>query len=233
MSLYGSARYLLASIATLALHCGCAHTPGDPAEPFNRKVHRVNDAGDRYLVRPLARGYVKVTPRAVTRAISNFFDNAGYSIVIVNQFLQGKPKAGSSDIGRLLLNSTVGIGGLIDVARHVGLEKHEEDFGQTFGGWGIGTGPYLVLPLLGPTTVRDGLGSVLDELGHPVRHVSPPTRRYSLTGIRLLDARARVLDAESLIRGDRYLYIRDAYLQRREFLVNDGVVDEDPFLDDD
>ncbi len=204
----------------------------DPWEGMNRKVQKFNDGADRWLLRPIAVGYTKVVPKFMRRGVSNFFGNLTYPVVVVNQFLQGKWRNGFADTGRFLVNSTLGIGGLFDPATRAGLEAHEEDFGQTFAKWGMGSGPYLVLPLMGPSTIRDGGGRIVDATMFPPRFVEEERVRYALTGLYFLDTRASLLDVENLLSGDRYAFLRDAYLQRREYLIMDGEV-EDSFLDED
>ncbi len=204
----------------------------DPWEGLNRKVQKFNDAADRRLLKPIAKGYTKVVPRVLRRGVSNFFSNLTYPVVVVNQLLQGKLREGASDTGRFLFNSIVGIGGLFDPATRVGIARHEEDFGQTLGKWGIYSGPYVVVPFLGPRTIRDGAGSFADSYMFAPRYAEDETVRYGLTGLYFLDGRAALLDVEELISGDRYAFMRDAYLQRREYLVHDGDL-EDAFLEDD
>ncbi len=223
-------------VAALVLLAGCASKGGEPADPlegFNRGVFAFNDTADRWVVKPVAKGYTRVLPSPLRTGVSNFFENLMYPLVVVNQFLQGKLVDGVSDTGRFLMNSTFGIFGLFDVASDVGMRLHEEDFGQTFARWGFGAGPYLVVPFLGPSTVREGTGAIVSYVASPVRYVTDDTAtRYSLTALNLLQTRASLLDAEQLISGDRYAFIRDAYLQRRDYLNKDGAVDDD-FLDED
>lgn len=204
----------------------------DPWEPLNRKTYAVNDFADRWVLKPVAVGYSTVAPGVVQDGIGNFFENLGTPAVAINQVLQGKPRLAASDTGRFLLNSTFGIGGLIDIASRVGLPAHSEDFGQTFGRWGIDSGPYLVVPLRGPSTLRDAVGMGFDTLLNPLRLIDHERTRYSLLATSIIDTRAGLLSAEDLISGDPYVFIREAYLQRREFLITDGVVEDDPFLDD-
>jgi|SRR5690606_27023827 len=205
----------------------------DPWEGFNRKVFAFNDVADRYVLKPVAKGYQAVTPQFVERGVHNMFGNLGEIRNVVNDLLQAKFQHGAQDAGRFVVNSTVGVLGFFDVASKIGLEAHDEDFGQTLGYWGLESGPYIVLPLLGPRTVRDAVGSIPDGYTDPVvmgvDHV--PTRNQIL-GLRVVDVRASLLQAEELMSGDRYIFMRDAYLQRRHFLVKDGVV-EDTFGDDD
>jgi phospholipid-binding lipoprotein MlaA len=207
------------------------HNP-DPLEGVNRKIQTFNDTADRWVLKPLAKGYTKVVPKVARRGVSNFFTNLTYPVVMLNQFLQGKWRAGFSDTGRFLLNTTLGLGGLLDPATAAGLDQHEEDFGQTFARWGMGSGPYLVVPFMGPATVRDGGGSIVGAFMYAPRYSDNVPLRNSLTGLMVLDTRAGLLSAEELISGDRYSFLRDAYLQRREYLIHDGKV-EDSFLDDD
>ena len=204
----------------------------DPLQGFNRGVQAFNDTADRFILKPVAKGYKKVVPDTIRRGVGNFFENLTYPLVVVNQLLQGKVKEGVSDTGRFVMNSTLGLGGLFDPASHAGMPAHEEDFGQTFAKWGIGRGPYLVIPFLGPSDVRDGAGSLLSYAVNPTRYViTGDTTRYSLMALNFVQIRAGLLDAEKLISGDRYIFIRDAYLQRREFLNKDGQVN-DEFLDE-
>lgn len=205
----------------------------DPLEGMNRAVHGFNEVVDKAVFKPLAQGYRFIAPDFVEEGVSNFFDNLFYPTTIINQFLQGKFETGVQDFTRFALNTTLGIGGLFDVASQGGLKEHKEDFGQTFGVWGMGTGPYLVLPFWGPSNVRDGVGSVAGLYTNPIHYVEDDTAKYSLLAMSIIDTRAEMLKAEELITGDKYLFMRDAYLQRRQFMVNDKKVEEhDPFLDE-
>lgn len=206
---------------------------GDPWEGMNRKIYAFNTRADDLVLKPVAKAYNKVLPSPIRTGIGNFFSNFGYPIVAVNQFLQGKGKKGLSDTGRFLVNSTLGIGGLFDPATGMGLIEHNESFSQTFARWGISSGPYLVVPLWGASTLRGGAGSLGEVFTHPMRFVvtSDPLL-YGLTGTNLLNIRAELLDLESFLLGDKYIFLRDAYLQHQEFLIQDGEID-DPFMDDD
>lgn len=204
----------------------------DPYEPVNRRVFAFNDALDRWLLRPVAEGYDTVTPDPVQRSIGNVFDNLGTPAVALNQLLQGKPRAALGDFTRFLVNSTVGLGGMFDIAGRNGLPGHEEDFGQTFAVWSGGQGPFLTIPGRGPATTTHAVGMVFNAFTSPLRLISPWRDRLAVGAVDVIDTRAELLSSERLISGDKYLFIRDAYLQRREFLINDGVVEEDPFLDD-
>ncbi|MCR9258474.1 MAG: VacJ family lipoprotein [Pseudomonadaceae bacterium] len=204
----------------------------DPIEPINRGVYKFNDFTDRWVLRPTAKAYDKVVPGFLKSGISNVFDNVGTPAIAVNQLLQGKPLRSLSDTGRFVVNTTLGVGGLIDVATHAGFAKHDEDFGQTLGVWGAGSGSFLMLPFLGPSSVRDSLGYAVDSLMNPIRLVKPAESRAAVIALYAIDLRVALLGVDQLVTGDEYLFLRDAYLQRRVFSVNDGVTDEDPFADD-
>jgi len=196
----------------------------DPWEPLNRKIFAFNDFADRYALTPVAKTYQFITPDPLEAGIGNMFSNLFEITTILNDLLQLKFGQAASDAGRFLLNSTVGLLGLFDVATPVGLEKHEEDFGQTLGYWGMGSGPYIVVPIIGSYTLRDGVGAYIDSYSDYVTDLNHIPTRNQLWLMRNIDNRARLFAAEELITGDRYTFIRDAYLQRREYLVNDGVV---------
>ena len=204
----------------------------DPWQGFNRRVQGLNDRADRFLLKPLAIGYTKIIPKPLRRGITNALRNLEAPLVVANQLLQGKPKLAFADTGRFIVNSTVGLAGFLDPATKIGLERHQEDFGQTFARWGIPSGPYVVLPFLGASTVRDGFGSLTDFALTPATYVDDDEIRFGVGGLTIIDLRAGLLDAETLISGDRYLFLRDAYIQQREFLINDGEIEDDPFLDD-
>lgn len=231
---------VLVVLATLALLTGCAgrvavedRHPDDPWEGFNRGVFTFNDALDRAVLKPVARGYRWATPQPVQTGVGNFFSNLGEIRTTLNSLLQGKPGNAGRSTSRFLINSTVGIAGLWDVATPMGVSAEREDFGQTLGVWGVGEGPYLVLPLLGPSTARDTGGLPLDMVTYPTYYVENDKVRYGLTALRIVNLRAGLLDHEELIRGDRYTFIRDAYLQRRRFEVSDGELGDDPFASED
>lgn len=197
----------------------------DPLESVNRVIFNINDALDRDVVRPIAKAYVDIVPGLVRTGVSNVFGNVGDAFSAVNNLLQGKKDPFGSDLSRVLVNSTFGLGGIFDIATLAGLEKYGEDFGQTLGWWGVGNGPYLVLPLLGPSNVRDTGGLVAHALIDPVGEVRPPAAEYGVIGLRVLDVRAGLLGTEDLVQGaalDKYTFIRSAYTQRRRSLVYDG-----------
>ncbi|WP_185231846.1 MlaA family lipoprotein [Teredinibacter franksiae] len=200
----------------------------DRFERFNRGVYSFNMFADKWLLKPVTKGYVAITPDPVESGVSNFFDNLSELNNIVNDVLQWKWKQAGNDAGRLLINSTVGVAGLFDVARKAGLSEADgEDFGQTLAVWGVPEGPYLVLPLLGPYTVTEAVGLPVNWQIHPVSNIGHRTTRYSLVALDFIDIRAKLLQTEELISGDEYTFIRDAYLQRREYLVKDGNVEDD------
>lgn len=228
------------SSVTLALLClaaaGCATQPvtrkdsRDPFERVNRVTYAFNDALDRAIAKPVAKTYRKVVPHFVQTGVSNLMSNAGYPTVIVNDVLQAKFKPALLDTGRFVLNTTLGLGGLLDPASAAGLQRNDEDFGQTLGKWGVPPGPYLVLPLLGFSDVRDAIGLVPDEYTDPRHYIDSNTVRWSVRVLALVDQRARLLDAESALQNvfDRYAFTRNAYLQRRNYLVHDGNVPDEP-----
>jgi phospholipid-binding lipoprotein MlaA len=214
--------------ALVGLLGGCAtpaSTTKDPAEGFNRAMFAFNEGLDTVAIKPAAKGYEFVLPAPIRTGVSNFFGNVADIFVGVNNLFQGKPGDAGSDWGRFVINSTFGIFGVFDVATDLGLERHDEDFGQTFGRWGVASGPYLVVPVFGPRTARDAVGLVLDVYTDPVSRVSRVAVRNSLSGLRLISDRTALLPADKIIEEaalDKYSYIRDAYLQTRVFKIYDG-----------
>lgn len=226
-------RPAVASVALLSLFLvGCATAPDakkdpkDPFEGFNRASYKLNDTLDRAVLKPAAKGYKAVTPDFVEAGVTNFFSNLTQPTVIINDLLQGKFKASLNDTGRFLVNTTVGIGGLFDPASAAGLDRNDEDFGQTFGKWGTPSGPYLMVPFFGPSTARDFVGSSLGLLTDPVHYVERDAIRYGVQGMELIDARAGRLPLDETLNQayDRYTFIKNAFLQQREFAVQDGNV---------
>lgn len=209
---------------------GCATKPGelapDPLEPVNRVTSTMNKVMQDVVLTPVSRAYVAVTPQFIQAGIHNFFSNLGEPIVIVNDLLQGKFSQFGSDTGRFLTNSTIGLLGLIDVATPLGMEKHNEDFGQTLAVWGVPTGPYLVLPLLGPSTFRDASSSYVDSRANPLRfyNLHNIRARNALLVLQAVDAGSRLLKLQQQLDNayDRYSFIRDGWLQHRQFQVYDG-----------
>jgi phospholipid-binding lipoprotein MlaA len=216
--------YLLLAGGCAALPPTGKPEPRDPWERMNRATYRFNDALDRAVLKPVARGYRKVTPHVAQTGVSHFFDNVEYPIVMLNDLLQGEFRPFISDTGRLLLNTTVGIGGLFDPATAAGLEKNDRDFGQTLGKWGLGSGPYFVIPILGPCDLRDTFGRTVDAFASPPDYLHNLYWRYGLWGLRNVVRRADLLDAERALEGvyDPYAFVRNVYLQHRDFKVNGG-----------
>lgn len=212
----------------------------DPWEGLNRGIYNVNVAVDNVTLKPIAKGYGKITPSPVRRGISNFFSNLTTPASSLNNFLQGKGARGFSELGRFLVNSTVGIGGIIDVTGASGVEAFDEDFGQTAATWGIPSGPYVMLPILGPRTLRGALTMPLDALANPLNHYDNSSARDPLNVVRIINLRHSILAAEKFLEDskDPYLTLRESYLQNREFEVFDGDPPEDDdffdeFYDDD
>ena len=226
-------RRLLSAISTILIilsGTGCAtysvnQPVYDPWEKYNRAIYRFNDTLDRYALKPAAKGYKFVTPDFVEKGISNFFSNIDDVTVTFNDLLQGKFAQAAQDGWRFLLNSTVGLAGLFDVATALGLEKHREDFGQTLGKWGVAEGPYFMLPFLGPATVRSTGGRVVDWGTDPLTYVSPDWAKYSLIGGEFVENRAQLLEASNLLDSafDPYTFLRDAYVINRRQLAYDDV----------
>ncbi|WXL27631.1 VacJ family lipoprotein [Ectopseudomonas mendocina] len=199
----------------------------DPWEGYNRFMFEVNDTVDTYTLKPLAKGYQAVTPDFLEDGVHNVFRNIGDVGNLANDLLQGKFHSAGVDTSRLIVNTTFGLLGFFDVGTKMGLQRSDEDFGQTLGKWGVGSGPYVVLPLLGPSTVRDAFGKVPDAyLTAPAAIDHVPTRN-TVIAVQAVDVRANLLKAERLVSGDKYIFVRNAYLQNREFRVKDGQVEDD------
>ena len=215
------------AIVSLGVLGGCASTndPRDPLETLNRGIYQFNDGVDTMVLKPVAEIYQGVVPPIARTGVRNVFNNLNDVVVALNNLLQGKFTEAASDVGRIAINTTAGLLGLFDVASPAGLEKHEEDFGQTLGYWGVGDGPYLVLPFIGPRNLRDTGGLVVDSQTHPVTYIDPSRDRNQVLGLRLVSRRAELLSASKLLSVaalDEYEFVRDAYLQRRRNLIYDG-----------
>ncbi|MBW0236291.1 MULTISPECIES: MlaA family lipoprotein [Pseudomonas] len=208
-------------------YAASAATEDDPWEGVNRAVFSFNDTVDKYALKPLAQGYQFITPQFLEDGIHNMYRNFGDVRNLANDVLQAKPHAAGVDTARVLLNTTLGVAGFFDVGTKMGLQRNQEDFGQTLGRWGVPSGPYVVLPLLGPSTVRDTAGIYPDSFTQPYRYMHDVPARNTTMGLDIIDTRASLLSAEKLITGDRYVFIRNAYLQNREFKVKDGQVEDD------
>ncbi|MCK5830136.1 MAG: SDR family NAD(P)-dependent oxidoreductase [Methylococcales bacterium] len=242
---------LFCIILSVAILTGCAstaHNPQDPWEKWNRSTHNFNDNVDDYILRPVAEGYDYVTPDFVSTGVSNFFSNLNDIEVTINDLLQLKFIQGGMDASRFLVNTSAGIGGLIDVASMINLPKHDEDFGQTLGYWGVPSGPYLVLPFLGPSSPRGTFGLVGDSVMNPLNYLvmsgSLSTVASLFEVVETVDARADLMNVEKelekeLTEGaidaaiDQYAFFRDLYLQHRRYLIYDGEVPEDKQYDTD
>jgi phospholipid-binding lipoprotein MlaA len=221
-----------ATCCVIMMLAGCATTgernAADPFESANRKVYAFNDGVDRYTLKPTAKAYEKAVPKLVRTSVTNFFTNLDYPITIVNQLLQGKLKAAGQDTLRFAMNTTLGIGGLFDPASDANLPRHDEDFGQTLGKWGVPAGPYVMLPLLGPSHLRDVPSHVFNRFVEPFYWYDYGSERWISLGLSLVDKRARLLPLEPTLARtyDPYGFIRDAYTQRRLFQVYDGDIPE-------
>jgi phospholipid-binding lipoprotein MlaA len=216
-----------------ALLGGCAATPSrvDPFEPTNRVMFEIHDAVDTTVMRPAIQFYIDVVPKPIRQAVSNFFNNIDDMISAANDLLQGDLDRFGNDMGRVTLNTGFGLGGLIDLASMVGIERGNQDFGLTFGKWGFDQGPYLFVPLFGPTTVRDGTGWIVRLFVGPVGYIPEVPLRNSLYGVGAVDLRAQYTEATKIVDTaalDKYIFIRNAYLQRRRYLQYDGKPPPEP-----
>lgn len=227
---------LLPGIALSALllmgGCASATSPQDPLEPMNRKLYQANEVLDKYAVKPVVKAYTRALPPFVRTGVSNVFNNVSDLYSGINDLLQAKPRKAVDDFGRVAVNTTVGIVGLFDVASKWGLVRGDEDFGQTLGYWGLGQGPYLFLPIFGPTTIRDGTGAVVRIYTDPVNYIDDEGVRNGVKVLSVVDQRSQADDILNMVDTaalDRYRFIRSSYLQRRLYVVHDG---EPPRTDD-
>lgn len=217
----------LAVAAALLAGCTTVQTPtqGDPLEGLNRTIFTVNDKLDQYALKPVAKGYVFITPQPVRDSVTNFFSNIGDVYIAANNLLQLKITDGVEDIMRIVINTVFGVGGLFDVATLAKLPKHDNDLGLTLGHYGVPAGPYLVLPLFGPSTVRDAVGSIGNYYVNPLSYIHPDGLSWALYGLNIVNTRANLLNAGDVLEGaalDKYSFVRSAYLQRRQYLLSDG-----------
>jgi len=218
---------ITATALVVGLLTGCASSgnPKDPIEGFNRAMFAFNEGLDTAILKPVATGYEAVLPSPIRTGVTNFFGNIDDLFIGVNNLLQGKVPEAFSDLGRVVINTTIGLLGVLDVASEAGLEKHDEDFGQTFGRWGVGNGAYVVVPFFGPRTARDTVGLVLDVAADPVANHEPARVRDAALVLRVVNDRANLLPADKVVEEaalDKYSYMRDAYLQRRRNQIHDG-----------
>ncbi len=230
-------RALLLALTVLAVS-GCAVGPDrrDPLEPFNRGVMKFNDEVDAAVIKPVATAYQDLVPSPARKAVGNVFSNLREVGSMAHSLLQFKCPQAAESLMRVSINTVLGVYGILDIATEAGLERHREDFGQTLGHWGVPPGPYLVLPLLGPSTVRDATGLVVDRRGDLVREADPENVRIGLEALRVVDTRATYLRAGRLLEEvslDRYMFVRDAYLQRRQSEILDGESPQRPETKDD
>jgi phospholipid-binding lipoprotein MlaA len=221
-------------VGCASIPAGVERSPQDPWEPFNRSVFEFNEGLDAYVLKPVVTGYRFVLPEFVREGIYNFFSNYSDIYTALYNLLQGKPSYAFNDFMRVVVNTTMGLGGLLDLATPGGLEKHKEDWGQTFGVWGVPSGPYVVLPFFGPSSVRDTFGTVADlESDYLFRLLPDVALRNSITGLRVVNARNTYYEAGDLLDGaaiDKYSFVRDAYIQRRQYQINEGRDDEEPTM---
>ena len=222
---------LVIFFATVLVGCasipaGVAPSPNDPWESFNRSIFDFNEGLDAYVLKPVVAGYRFVLPEFVREGIYNFFSNYNDIYTALNNLLQGNPSYAFNDLMRVVVNTTFGLGGFIDMATPGGLEKHKEDWGQTFGVWGIPSGPYVVLPFFGPSSVRDAFGTTADlETDYLFKYIPNVGLRNSITGLRVINARNTYYEAGDLLDGaaiDKYSFMRDAYIQRRQYQIDEG-----------
>lgn len=228
MTVLGGIGRLCAAFLLAGLLSACATTGSarDPLQPLNRAIFGFNETFDEVLLKPVAQGYRAALPEMVRSGVTNFYSNIEDLWIAANNLLQGKPENALQDVMRVAINTVIGLGGLIDVASDAGLDKHNEDFGQTLGRWGVGSGPYLVLPFLGPSTLRDAVGLVgVDTAADPVWNASHVATRNTLYSGRAVNARSNALDTVRVMEDaalDKYRFVRDSYLQRRRSLIYDG-----------
>jgi len=223
-----------ALVGCASIPAGVQPSPQDPWESFNRSIFEFNEGLDTYVLKPVVTGYRFVLPEFVREGIYNFFSNYSDIYTALYNLLQGKPSYAFNDFMRVVVNTTMGLGGLLDLATPGGLEKHKEDWGQTFGVWGVPAGPYVVLPFFGPSSVRDTFGTVADlESDYLFRLLPDVALRNSITGLRVVNARNTYYEAGDLLDGaaiDKYSFMRDAYIQRRQYQINEGRDDEEPTM---
>ena len=224
-------------ILSVGFITGCSTAPEkqyqDPLESMNRKIFAFNEGFDEFLLMPATKGYKAITPGPVEQGLRNAFANLLYPRVFMSDFLQGNFGPGLEGVSRFVMNSTFGLAGLIDVSKGMGLDKKENDFGQVFAQWGFGSGPYLVAPILGSYTMRHGLGDIAATPTNPSFYIDNSTAKWAIRGGILLDFSAQMMEQRKMVSGDKYLFMRDAYLQNRKFLIEGDSASngDDPFLD--
>ena len=217
----------LFAISTILFFSSINFSEEDPFRKLNETTHNLNDTLDLSLASPIAKFYKNITPDFIENGITNFIRNVEDLNIGINNILQGKYKSGASDFFRFSINTSLGLVGLVDVATHLGFKKNDEDFGQTLAVWGVSNGPYVVLPGFGPSTMRDTLAMIPDSFLNPFWFIDHVSTRNSIRGLDLINTRARYLGLETIVIGDEYLFFKDAYLQSREFEINDGEIEDD------
>lgn len=219
--------------ACVTLPPNTQRSPLDPWESWNRGVYKFNDAVDRAVAKPVAKAYVRFVPEPIRIGVTNFFSNLETPTVLINDALQGKFLAAASDLGRFALNTSLGLGGILDPATPIGLARNNEDFGQTLGKWGVHPGPFIEIPILGPSDLRDAPARVVDTYTNPRQYIKNSGLKYGLYLPDFADRRAALLSFEDTLKNayDPYTFVRDAYLQRRAYLVADGKDADEPFPD--
>ena len=216
--------FFFISLSVMAEKEGVSYSNLDPLESVNRPIFAFNDKLDRFILRPIAVGYDTISPDFIQRGVGNIFSNTADFTTSLNRILQGDFVEATSSGGRFLVNSTLGLLGIFDVASAMGINEEKTDFGQTLSVWGFSSGPYLMVPMFGPRTVRSGAGTIVDSLSSVEKQIDNVPLRNSVWGIKVIDGRAELLKADDLITGDRYIFVRDAYLQRRKALESGDVV---------
>ena len=217
-------------ILFISLFSSKIYSDDDPWRLMNENTHNFNESIDKIISTPIAKAYLYVTPDILEIGVSNFISNVEDVSVGINNILQGNISLGFSDFCRVIVNSSIGVGGLFDIASKINLEKHDEDFGQTLAVWGVSSGPYLVIPGLGPSTLRDAFGIIPDSFVSPTLALDDNRASYTYTAIDVIETRARYLGLDTLIIGNKYLFLKNAYLQKRDFEINNGEI-EDTFDD--
>ena len=225
-------KLILIGIVLLSFSEAHAEEVKDPFEDINRITFNINDTIDNKVAKPAAIFYGDITPVFVQNRITRFFKNLAEIDTFINQILQGEPKLALNDFGRFTINSTIGLFGLFDVATEMGLQMHDEDFGQTLGVWGIPDGPYIMLPIIGPSNVRDLMSRPISSFLSGTFAMTDTDVKLALTALDALETRERYLDFEAIITGDRYTFVKDAYAQSRDYEISNGLSDKDDFLDD-
>jgi len=225
-------KYILLFLISINISYISADEINDPFEDINRVTHNINDTLDNAIAKPVAKVYGEITPEFIQNRVTRFFKNLAEIDTFINQLLQGKPKLALNDFGRFTINSTIGLYGLFDPATKLGLQAHDEDFGQTLGVWGVPDGPYIVLPVIGPSNARDLLSRPISSFLSGAFAMTDTDVKITLTLLDAIETRERYLDFEAMMTGDVYTFMKDAYVQSRDYEILDGEVEDDDFLED-